>query len=319
MMKNRRIAVIGAGVAGLSCSQKLGKAGHDVTVFEKSRGLGGRVATRRTPDGLFFDHGAPFISNPNYAPELETRLTGDELVNVWQARPENAAYVGVPAMNTWLKPLAENLTVQLQSRITEITATEDQWRLTVTRDDGTNSFENFDQIISTVPAPQAMELFGALPGFTGVFDKVEMTPCWTLMVAFAERLDIPLDFQEAPGPDVAKLMRNSAKPGREPLPDCWVLQATEKWSISHLEEDKEAAHQLLLSILQDIAGFPLPTPVYKTAHRWRYALTKNAYGVPFLPHPDGSIYLGGDWLLGDSIAHAWRSGSAIADALIQTD
>ncbi len=316
-MKNRRIAIIGAGVAGLACARKLGMAGHDITLFEKSRGLGGRVATRRTPDGLFFDHGAPCISQPEYAPDLKKALAESELIKLWQATPENAPYVGVPAMNAWLKPLAENLTVQLQSRVKAVEAAGERWRLTISHDEGTNASEDFDQIVSTIPAPQARELLGALPGFSGVFDKIDMTPCWTLMSAFSERLNLPFDFQETPASGIAKLIRNSAKPGRQSSPDCWVLQADAQWSATHLEIEKEDAAELLLALFESAAGVQLPSPVYQTAHRWRYALTRNAYGVPFLPHPDGSIYLGGDWLLGDTIAHAWRSGSAIADSLMQ--
>jgi len=52
-----RIAVVGAGIAGLACARKLIDAGHAVRVFEKSRGVGGRMATRRTPQGTY-DHGA---------------------------------------------------------------------------------------------------------------------------------------------------------------------------------------------------------------------------------------------------------------------
>ena len=55
-----RIAIIGAGLAGLSAARALTAAGHTPVVFEKSRGLGGRLATRRTEFGPI-DHGAPGI------------------------------------------------------------------------------------------------------------------------------------------------------------------------------------------------------------------------------------------------------------------
>ena len=56
-----RIIVIGAGISGCSCAHKLSHAGHRVTVVEKGRGVGGRMATRRM-DGARIDHGAQFYT-----------------------------------------------------------------------------------------------------------------------------------------------------------------------------------------------------------------------------------------------------------------
>ena len=56
------VAVIGAGMTGITCARALYVAGYDVTVFEKSRGLGGRMATRRVGKTLTIDHEAQFIT-----------------------------------------------------------------------------------------------------------------------------------------------------------------------------------------------------------------------------------------------------------------
>ena len=42
-----RVAIIGAGISGLACARQLVKSGVSVVVFDKGRGIGGRVATRR--------------------------------------------------------------------------------------------------------------------------------------------------------------------------------------------------------------------------------------------------------------------------------
>jgi hypothetical protein len=57
----RRIAVVGAGIAGIACARTLAQAGHQVTVFEKSRGAGGRMSTRDTEFGSF-DHGTQYFT-----------------------------------------------------------------------------------------------------------------------------------------------------------------------------------------------------------------------------------------------------------------
>ena len=53
----KRVAIIGAGMAGLAAARLLREAGAGCMIFDKSRGLGGRMATRRAGD-FSFDHGS---------------------------------------------------------------------------------------------------------------------------------------------------------------------------------------------------------------------------------------------------------------------
>ena len=55
------VLVVGAGMAGLSCARVLHEAGRQVTVVDKSRGLGGRMSTRRGDDWQA-DHGAQYFT-----------------------------------------------------------------------------------------------------------------------------------------------------------------------------------------------------------------------------------------------------------------
>ena len=73
MTKPRHIAVIGAGIAGIACARTLVQAGHRTSVFEKSAGLGGRMATRSSPFGGF-DHGAQYftVRDPRFSLALQT-------------------------------------------------------------------------------------------------------------------------------------------------------------------------------------------------------------------------------------------------------
>ncbi|MGH8831163.1 MAG: FAD-dependent oxidoreductase, partial [Polaromonas sp.] len=57
----RHVAVVGAGIAGIACARTLAQAGHRVTVFEKNRGAGGRMATRDSEFGGF-DHGVQYFT-----------------------------------------------------------------------------------------------------------------------------------------------------------------------------------------------------------------------------------------------------------------
>ena len=61
MPEGGTVAILGAGMAGAAAARRLAEAGLDVRVFDKGRGIGGRMATRRTEAGARFDHGAQFF------------------------------------------------------------------------------------------------------------------------------------------------------------------------------------------------------------------------------------------------------------------
>ncbi|HSW34453.1 MAG TPA: FAD-dependent oxidoreductase, partial [Steroidobacteraceae bacterium] len=121
-MTEVRVAVIGAGVAGLTCARALARADVLVTVFERARGLGGRLGTRRLRN-LAFDHGAQFVtarSRPfiKYV-EVATRagvllpwrprILEDD--RAWDA-PIEEWHVGVPGMSAALRPMSRAVELQ---------------------------------------------------------------------------------------------------------------------------------------------------------------------------------------------------------------
>ncbi len=98
-----RIGIVGAGIAGLACAHRLAGRGHDVVLFDKGRGPGGRMSTRRvqTPGGeAHFDHGAQYftVRDDDFAQQVSAWID-DGVVAPWPAAG-SGAYVGVPAMNS---------------------------------------------------------------------------------------------------------------------------------------------------------------------------------------------------------------------------
>ncbi|MDV7391716.1 FAD-dependent oxidoreductase, partial [Arthrospira platensis SPKY1] len=79
----QHIAIVGAGIAGITAARTLMQAGHRVTVFEKSRGAGGRMSTRRSEFGGF-DHGAQFFTVRDARFETALRATAAP-VEPWSA------------------------------------------------------------------------------------------------------------------------------------------------------------------------------------------------------------------------------------------
>ncbi len=64
-LRPAKVAVVGAGLAGLACASRLAEAGVDVTVYEASPRVGGRVWSGRDlmGEGLITELGAEFINS----------------------------------------------------------------------------------------------------------------------------------------------------------------------------------------------------------------------------------------------------------------
>jgi predicted NAD/FAD-dependent oxidoreductase len=136
MHSSPRIAVIGAGIAGLSCAAALAQAGAAVTLYEKSRGPGGRMSTRRG-EGWQCDHGAQYVTarDPAFRAEV-SRWVHAGAAALWTPRlqvlggavarhpdPSVQRFVGTPSMAAPARLLANGLHVVAQTTIAGLGAT----------------------------------------------------------------------------------------------------------------------------------------------------------------------------------------------------
>lgn len=317
-----RIAIIGAGIAGLSCARVLAAAGHEVRLFDKSRGAGGRMATRRTPGGSF-DHGAQYftVRDPRFraavddwigcghAASYEGRIV--ELKSgcvIPLSRPEKR-YVAVPAMNSVCRALADGLDIAFECAVTAVTPGESGWRLSW--EAGGES--GFDAVLLATPAAQAMPLCTAVPGLAQQMSSGGHRPCWAVMVRYENAL--PVDFDAAFIKDsiIGWAMRDASRPGRAPGAR-WVLHATAEWSENHLEESPEAVAPILVKAFIE-AGAASGNIAECRAHRWRYALSRGL-GSGCFWDPVHRIGVCGDWCGDGRIEGAWLSGAQLAGKVI---
>lgn len=308
-----KIAIVGAGLSGLACAEPLAAAGHSVQLFDKARGPGGRMSTRRaqTPAGeLRFDHGAQyFTARDSRFQTVVDKWQNDGIAAKWPAAGDDA-WVGTPSMNAPIKAMAANLDVSWSNRIDRLEKKNGQWM--VHGQDG--SIETlFDIVVVAIPAEQAAILLD--PWDTTFAETARNTvsdPCWTVMLAFAE----PLPTKQTTlrdGTAIGWAARNSDKPMRNG-PDSWVIQASPTWSRDHLEDSQD---KILSALTKDFAadlGIALPEPLHAAAHRWRYARSGSA-GVDALYNAEAKLGVCGDWLLGPRIECAWLSGHALSQRI----
>ena len=320
-MTKPRIAIIGAGMAGISCASVLQQRGLPATLFEKSRGLGGRLATRRNEAGESFDHGAQYITtqSPEFSAFIDARH-GEGAAATWQPRISDEAarhhhpwLVGTPGMNALLKPLARSLDIRLDATVTALRRQGRQWQLH-TADSALPDL--FDVVICTAPVAQTHKLLAVEPSLQKQLESVTMAPCWALMISFAAPLDVDFDARRFNDDDAAAwLARQGSRPGHVEGRNAWVMHASPRWSAEHLELTPEQAITVLQQHLSRVLGRELPANRFAQTHRWRYAMTVQPLGQPFLANAEQNLFAGGDWCLGARVECAYQSGVTIATAV----
>ena len=308
-----RVAIIGAGMAGAAAAQALVDQGYAVCVLDKSRGVGGRLSTRRSELGPF-DHGAQFIRahDARFRRQL-ARWAEAGYLQRWHPRtgaadPLGAAWVPTGSMNALLKPMLEGASVLLGSAVSALQRDGSGWRLL---DEQGSLLAEAEQLIITAPAPQASALLATVaPQLADRLDSVRYAPCWAAMLALQDPVNV--DLLRDCGP-ISWAAADASRPGRPPG-HRWVAQASAEWSRAHLESTPQAAGQALGEALSKALGVEV---TLASAHRWRYALVEQPLGIDCLAEPSLGLRVAGDGCLGGRVEAAFLSGQAAAGCLMR--
>ncbi|MEM8935547.1 MAG: FAD-dependent oxidoreductase [Pseudomonadota bacterium] len=306
------VIIIGAGVAGITLADRLRRSDLSVRLIEKSRGAGGRMATRQTRSGIHFDHGAQYFTarSDEFRSALKTGYWAGA-VQQWGGGGDPIAgdswYVGAPRMKSALEAAALELNVQYDARIETIERRDHRWVLS---GEGLSCDIEGDVVVLSCPAPQAMALTPFSARIQTDLSGVVMEPCWALMIAFDERINAAQSVFQPESGAFSWIAKNSSKPGREHGIETWVAHASPTWSQENLELSAEAVASTLWRKLPAIFGCACPEPIYLAAHRWRYARVARAAEKPLLTDETGSLLAIGDWCLGPRVECAFLSGSA---------
>ena len=318
-----RVAIIGAGLAGLTLATRLTEAGWTVVVFDKGRAPAGRMSTRRAEPGGY-DHGAQYFTAK--APDFQREVDGwvaRRLAAEWRGRfgtlehgqltlktDNPVRYVGVPGMNAVARALASTVDVRAGVRVEHVRREQGAWALTAETGEALGTFE---RVAVAVPAPQAVPLLAGAPALAARVAEVRMQPCWAVMLRLAEPLALGVDGAFVHGSALSWAARDSDKPGRAPG-ERWVLHAGPDFSRTHLEEKAEAVAPRLVEAFAEAAGVAV-RPEEAVAHRWRFAQAESALDEGALYDADLGLGACGDWCAGSRVEGAWTSGVALANRL----
>ena len=312
-----RVAIVGAGISGLVLARTLTDAGADVIVFDKGRGVGGRVATRRREQGAF-DHGAQrFEARGDTFREVVSGWTKRGLVAPTEPASVGPWFIPVPSANALPKALAEGLVVKTSARVLALRRSDHAWRLVV---EGGDDAGPFDVVLVTAPAPQAAPLVEAHRAFHEALTSVTYDPTWALLVlADAKSARFPTQIFTAPDHMALDLVvRESHKSGR--LSDDALVRltvhATNAFSAAHVEDSEEDVADALVSAMRSHPGLETLRTRFVQAHRWRFARVRRPLGVPALFDRERGIGIAGDTMLGSRIESAHESGAALAGLVL---
>ncbi len=337
------VMVVGAGVAGLAAAQALTLAGLKVCVLEKSRGIGGRLATRRvtTPNGeVPVDHGAQFFTcrSPQFQAVL-TPLLNQGTVSIWLETiptlkpegivPADAAhtyprYCCPEGMTALAKVLATGLTIQRETKVTDLTITTDAcWRAR------TGAGEEFTAraLILTPPPPQSLALVDSLAAEIdelAVVREVQLDPCLAVMAGYSPQADhldrMPLGLRWQDDAVIAWSAVDSSKRPHPPAP-VLVLHTTPQFARHHAAGDRQ---QLITQVLDHATAqlqphlyLDLRSPEWSQAHYWRYAQPVNPLQRQWIGSPvPAPLVLAGCWCSAGRVEGAFLSGQAAAQGLL---
>jgi predicted NAD/FAD-dependent oxidoreductase len=331
------IAIIGAGFAGLTAAQQLKQAGYSVIVLEKSRGVGGRCATRRVSE-ICVDHGVRYLAaTGEHTQNLIKQLTANNVLQLWtdkiygfkenqfQSLQTQPLYIAPNGMNSVGKELAVGLEVWFNRRVQTLTPTENKtWYLSleVTHPTATENPQEVEAkaVILAIPAPQALLLLEPLTSklpanFVESVRAVEYDPCITVMARYPENelslKNFPANAIMFPEDQTLAWVGLDSSKRLNPQHPVLVIQSSAKFAEDYLDTtDLQPVGELLLKSATD--SLSLGNAEWMQVHRWRYAFCRKSLSVSCLnttvPLP---LVCCGDWCGGnDNIETALISGNA---------
>jgi predicted NAD/FAD-dependent oxidoreductase len=304
---SKNAAVIGAGLAGVAAAVRLRDAGWRVVVFEKSRGWGGRCATKRMEDCVV-DHGAQYFTMRDPEFEVAVRASCGEALReisapAWDGNggvlETGPMFYHTEGNNRLARALGEELEVRTGMELTEVRGR---------RIEG----EDFDLVVCTAPWPQTCKLAG-LPGATNPY-----APCLAVILAYdavwpgrtRERYAV----RDEGAPELAWSACENHKVGRiQEGTTVLVAHASEAFSRAHLEGNLAEWASLLRQRVEELWGIPEESLKWSHPHRWRYARVVKKPALPALP--DGWVFAG-DLLEASRVESAWLAGRRAVSAWV---
>jgi len=297
-----QIAIIGAGLSGISAAQTLTARGAAVTIFEKSRGYGGRCATKRW-EGHIIDHGAQFFTLRSQPFQATAQAACGDALKLLQAPVLNEKDDALPDSGRWyhrdgnsrlVRDLARGLKVITETPVSDARA--------LLKSAG----GSFDHVICTAPWAQTAALFD-------IETDHEHIPCLAVLLAYqgswAGRSREAYAFSDHES-EMAWSACENHKQGRvSEGATVIVAHMSERFSREHLERPPAEYPELVRSMVEQRWQLPAGSLTAALGHRWRLARSRSTLILPDLMP---GLHFTGDALRTSRVEDAWLAGHQFA-------
>ena len=317
------IAVVGAGIAGVSAARKLTEGGAKVEVFDRASRPGGRMSSREQR-GLCFDFGAPYLSahtkrSKKLIKEWEQKGWIEKWNPVSMALPSRERldtsdwYVGSPSMGSIVRNLAKGIKIRKRTEIVKIEGEPGNFYLQTAKEESKGPFQS---VLLCCHAMRTAELLEPSTELGKLASGVEEYPRFACLVAFED--EVILEFEAATIEDapLSFASRENSKPGREDN-ESWVLYGSREWSRSHRDAPPESLLDPILEAFTELGYQELPEVTYARVHRWRCSQSDQPLNLPYRFDRAAGIGIAGDWCANGSVDGAYWSGHDLAEAVLK--
>ena len=306
--------IIGAGLSGLTAAKKINelKLGS-VVILEKSRGVGGRMATRRTL-GTRFDHGAQFYRLKKDIENLHEKWLLENVNSFWFDSIDGNHWCAKTGMTALAKSMTRNLEINLEKLITNIIYENGVWRVRSDKDEEWSA----RHLILSSPLPQSVKLLDGVVSQSSFktkkyeeIKKIEYTKALIALVSFEEDIFInDSGYAEYKSGDFFSLADQKRK-GISEIPALTITMSPQ-FSEEYFEHNDEVIIEEIIKRFSN--QYPQLKILASELKKWRYCRPTSQYENLHCEIAD-NLYLIGDAFGGSSLLGAVRSAESLCQLL----
>ena len=298
-----KIAIIGAGFSGCNLYNNLKEKYEDITIFEKSRGAGGRLSTKYIED-KFIDYGTSSL----------IPITDDlkffclDLAKNGVLKAKYDEFIPKNGINKICKFLIDEKNLLTNTKITKAENRNNKWTL---EDEKHNIYNDFDLLFITIPAPQIMQMKIELPdNFKEKLSFIKYDSIFSLILYTNKELKLN-ENKLYENPDIKDIINNSKKYLYKDF-SSYVIHSSKEFANCVNEKSKDEICEIFLDNFDDetkelIEKFTI------IPHLWKYAFAKTSLDMPYFLNEEKNLGICGDYFSHNNVEASLLSSELLGN------